>query len=139
MRPALRLPALVFLTLVFVTLVTLGASGCAGAASDGSSDGSDTTGLVLALHFDRTNVHEVVLSGATYATARRFGPFVVDEDDLPRDGTIGFVFGADDAGTAMICGESHDSSGKVLASGCDTFDVVSHEVEHGSLTLWDSR
>ena len=35
----------------------------------------------------------------------------------------------------MVCGESHDSSGNVLASGCDTFDVVGDAVTHGSLTL----
>ena len=56
---------------------------------------------------------------------------------LPRDSTVGFVFDASDEGTAMVCGESHDLSGMVLAAGCDTFDVVSAEVTHGSLTLND--
>jgi hypothetical protein len=116
-------------------------AGCAGAATDGtSSNGTiEPTGLVLSLHFDRSNVHEIAFSGATSVSARRFGPYVVAEDDLPRDGTVGFVFDASDAGSAMICGESHDSTGKVLASGCDTFDVVEGNVEHGSLTLWDAN
>jgi hypothetical protein len=121
--------------------VALALAGCAGAASDGNAGGTSaqTTGLVIELHFDHNNVHEVALSGATYATSRKFGPYVVDEADLPHDSTVGFVFDAGDAGTAMVCGEAHDSSGKVLASGCDTFDVVADDVQHGSLTLWDSR
>ena len=128
--------------LLAAAVLALGLAGCAGAGSTGS-DGSGataaTTGLVLSLRFNRSNVHEVALSGATATTSRRFGPYVVDENDLPRDGTIGFVFDASDAGTAMICGESHDSTGKVLASGCDTFDVVGGSVETGSLTLWDTN
>lgn len=117
----------------------LALAGCAGATSDGNGTSAATTGLVIALHFDHNNVHEVALSGATYATSRKFGPYVVDEDNLPHDSTVGFVFDPGDAGTAMVCGEAHDSSGRVLASGCDTFDVVAGDVQHGSLTLWDSR
>jgi hypothetical protein len=120
-----------------VLALAFAAAGCAGAASNNGSDGA-TTGLVLQLHFDHTNVQEVALSGATLSTSRRFGPYVVDENSLPRDSTVGFVFDATDAGMAMICGESHDSSGKVLASGCDTFDVVGGQVEQDSLTLWDT-
>lgn len=118
--------------------LALALAGCAGAASDGSSGDAAamTTGLVLSLHFDHSNVHDVALTGATYTSARRFGPYVVSEDDLPRDSTVGFVFDTTDAGTAMICGESHDDSGKVVSSGCDTFAVVGGEIEHGSLTLW---
>ena len=118
----------------------LSLGGCAGASSDGSGSASAaTTGLVITLHFDHTNVHEVQLTGATYTTSRKFGPYIVDEDNLPHDSTVGFVFDASDAGTAMICGESHDSSGHVLASGCDTFDVVAGDVQDGSLTLWNGR
>ena len=112
--------------------------GCAGATTDASGLPA-TTGLVLSLHFDHTDVDSVALSGATSATARRFGPYVVSEDDLPKNSTVGFVFDASDAGSAMVCGESHDSSGNVLASGCDTFDIVSGQVEDGALTMWDSN
>lgn len=114
-------------------------AGCAGAATDGTGTIAATTGLVIQLHFDHTNVHEVALSGATYTTSRKFGPYIVNENDLPHDSTVGFVFDASDAGMAMICGETHDSSGKVLASGCDTFDVVGGQVEDDTLTLWDGR
>ncbi len=110
-------------------------AGCAGAGSSGAPP--PTTGLVLSLHFDHTDVLQVALSGATSATARRFGPYLVAVSALPRDGTVGFVFDASDAGTAMVCGESRDVTGQVLASGCDTFDVVGDEVTHGSLTLVD--
>ncbi len=118
--------------------VALAVAGCASAGSDGSAALDATTGLVLALHFDHSNVESVALSGAT-AAARRFGPYVVSENDLPRDSTVGFVFDASDAGMAMVCGESHDSSGNVLSSGCDTFAIVGDEVENGTLTLWDSH
>jgi hypothetical protein len=117
----------------------LALAGCAGAGDASGDVNAATTGLVIELHFDHTNVHEVALSGATSQTSRKFGPYVVDEDNLPHDSTVGFVFDASDAGSAMVCGESHDSSGHVLASGCDTFDVVAGDVEHGTLTLWDSR
>jgi hypothetical protein len=113
-------------------------AGCAGAGSDGSGTLDATTGLVLALHFDHSNVESVALSGATAATSRRFGPYVVSEDDLPRNGTVGFVFDASDAGSAMICGDSHDATGNVLSSGCDTFDIVSGQVGNGTLTLYSS-
>ena len=118
--------------------VVVALGGCAGAGG-GSSATADPTGLVLTLHFDHTNVMTVELSGATYATARRFGPFVVAEDALPRDSTVGLVFDPGDAGTAMVCAESHDVTGKVLGAGCDTFDVVGDEVTHGSLTLVDQN
>jgi hypothetical protein len=129
MRAALALAALAWL------------SGCAGSATDGSSGGSSmppaTTGLVLTLHFTHYNVKAVSLSGATYSTSRRFGPYVVAEDDLPRDSTVGFVFDAGDEGTAMVCGESRGNTGTVLGQGCDTFDIIGEEVTHGSLTLID--
>jgi hypothetical protein len=95
------------------------------------------TGLVLTLHFDHSNVMQVALTGATIATSRRFGPYLVAEKSLPRDSTVGFVFDASDAGMAMICAESHDLVGKVLASGCDNYDLVGAQVIRDSLTLYD--
>ena len=118
-------------------LVTV--AGCASASDGSSMTPPPTTGLVLELHFDHTNVMQVALTGSTSATSRRFGPYVVAEKALPHDSTVGFVFDGSDAGTAMICAESHDVSGKVLASGCDTFDVVSAQVTQGALTLYDSN
>jgi hypothetical protein len=116
--------------------LALALAGCASAGSDGTS-APNTTGLVLSLHFDHTGVNSVEITGATSTTARSFGPYYVAEDDLPRDSTVGLVFDASDAGSAMVCAESHDLSGKVLGSGCDTFDVVSAQVTQGSLTLVD--
>ncbi|MGZ5133393.1 MAG: hypothetical protein ACXWCJ_19330 [Caldimonas sp.] len=122
------------LTLVgLVGLLAL--AGCASSSDGSGSMPPATTGLVLELHFDHSNVMQVVLSGATFATSRRFGPFVVAEKALPRDSTVGLVFDASDEGTAMVCAESHDLSGKVLGAGCDTFDVVGTEVLHDTLTL----
>jgi len=109
---------------------------CAG-AGDGSATSAQSTGIVLTLHFDHYQVQTVSLSGSTFATSRRFGPYVVSEDDLPRDSTVGFVFEPDDAGTAMICGESHDDTGQVRQAGCDYFDVVAASVTKDSLTLVD--
>jgi hypothetical protein len=111
-------------------------AGCA-AAGDGSQAAQPTTGLVLSLHFDHYDVEAVTLSGATFASSRRFGPYVVSENDLPRDSTVGFVFDPGDEGTAMVCAQSHDVSGNMLQSGCDTFDIVSAAVTKGSLTLVD--
>jgi hypothetical protein len=119
--------------LAFIGLIAL--AGCASAGDGSSTMPPATTGLVLELHFDHSNVMQVVLSGATFATSRRFGPFVVAEKALPRDSTVGLVFDASDEGTAMVCADSHDLSGKVLSAGCDTFDVVGAEVLHDSLTL----
>jgi hypothetical protein len=113
-------------------------AGCA-SAGDATQPPAPTTGLVLSLHFDRTNVDAVTLSGATSASSRRFGPYVVSENDLPRDSTVGFVFDASDEGTAMVCGQSHDVSGNMLQSGCDTFDIVGATVTKGSLTLVDAN
>jgi hypothetical protein len=96
-----------------------------------------STGLVLTLHFDHYQVQTVSLSGSTFSSSRRFGPYVVAENDLPRDSTVGFVFDVDDAGTAMICGESHDDHGNVMQQGCDTYDLIAAAVTKGSLTLVD--
>jgi len=127
MRAALALAAVAWL------------AGCgSSSSSDGSSMPPATTGLVLTLHFSHYNVKAVSLSGATYTSSRRFGPYVVAEDDLPRDSTVGFVFDASDEGTAMVCGESRDDTGTVLAQGCDTFDIIGKQVTHGSLTLIDN-
>jgi len=114
-------------------------AGCGSSPSAGASMPPATTGLVLTLHFSRYNVQAVSLSGATYKTSRRFGPYVVDENDLPRDSTVGFVFDAGDAGTAMVCGESHDFSGQTVQQGCDTFDIIAAQVTQGSLTLIDPK
>jgi hypothetical protein len=122
-----------------VLAVLVAVAGCAGVNDGSGTTPPPTTGLVLELHFDHTNVMQVALTGATYATSRHFGPYVVAEKALPRDSTVGFVFDDSDAGTAMICAESHDVTGKVLASGCDTFDVVSAQVTQGSLTLYASN
>jgi hypothetical protein len=118
------------------------AAGCTGATTTGGDTTTmppDTTGLVLELHFDHSNVMQVELSGATYATSRRFGPYVVAEKALPRDSTVGFVFDAGDAGMAMVCAETHDLTGKVLASGCDTYNVVSGQVTNDNLTFYGSH
>jgi hypothetical protein len=121
--------------LALAAVLALGTlAGCGG--SDGSMTPS-STGLVLSLHFDHYQVANVSLNGSTFATSRRFGPYVVDESDLPRDSTVGFVFGPDDAGTAMICAETHDNQGNVMEAGCDYFDVVAASVTKGSLTLVD--
>ena len=115
-----------------VVVVAL-AGGCGGGGGD--STPPQSTGLVIELHFNHYQVDTVSLSGSTFASSRRFGPYVVDENDLPRDSTVGFVFDPDDAGTAMICGESHDDHGDVLQQGCDTFDIIAADVTKGSLTL----
>ena len=112
------------------------------AAAVGCGDGTTAmqpspTGLVLSLRFDHSNVMQVSLTGATIATARRFGPYLVAENSLPRDSTVGFVFDASDAGMAMICAESRDLVGKVLASGCDNYDLVATQVIRDSLTFYD--
>ncbi|HEX8953452.1 MAG TPA: hypothetical protein VF945_16465 [Polyangia bacterium] len=120
-----------------VALVAL--AGCGGSAGSGSDMTPATTGLVLTLHFSRYNVQSVWLSGATSATSRRFGPYVVSESDLPRDSTVGLVFDAKDAGSAMVCGESHDSNGQTVQQGCGMFDIVGAQVTNGSLTLVDPR
>jgi hypothetical protein len=113
----------------------LALAGCGGSTDNGMPPQS--TGLVLTLHFDHYQVQNVSLNGSTFATSRRFGPYVVDENDLPRDSTVGFVFDPDDAGTAMICAESHDQTGQVMQAGCDYFDVVAASVTKGSLNLVD--
>lgn len=117
--------------LAALALVAL--AGC----DSGSGPPLPSTGLVLTLHFDHYQVQTVSLSGATFSSSRQFGPFVVAEDNLPRDSTVGFVFDADDAGTAMICGESHDDHGSVIQQGCDSYDIIAAAVTKGSLTLVD--
>ena len=118
-------------------LAALGLALVALTGCDGQPPPLPSTGLVLTLHFNHYQVDTVSLSGSTFTTSRRFGPYVVAEDDLPRDSSVGFVFDAGDAGSAMICGESHDGSGNVLQQGCDTFDIIAAAVTEGSLTLVD--
>ena len=115
----------------------LALAGCIGGSTGGAQPPPPATGLVLTLHFDHTNVESVALSGSTSASARRFGPYVVAASLLPRDSTVGFVFDPSDEGTAMVCGESRDLSGKMLQQGCDTFDIIGAQVTKGSLTLSD--
>jgi hypothetical protein len=107
-----------------------------------SSTGSDAlqppaTGLVLAVHYDHTNVSNLTFSGATYASQRKFGPYNVAETSMPSDHTVGFVFDPTDAGRAMICGESRDDTGRVLETNCDTYAIRSDNVTHDDLTLYD--
>lgn len=116
--------------------IVVALAGC-GSPSGAAGAQSPPTGLVLSLRFDHTGVDVVSLSGATSISARRFGPYVVAERALPRDSTVGFVFDAADAGTAMVCAESHDLAGNVVQRGCDTFDIIATEVTKGSLTLDD--
>jgi hypothetical protein len=118
-----------------VALAALVALAGCGTSGDGNQPPPPATGLVLTLHFDHTDVEAVALSGSTFATSRRFGPYVVAENALPRDSTVGFVFDPTDEGTAMICGESHDGNGNVMQSACDTFDIIGGQVTKGSLTL----
>ena len=118
---------------------SLALGGCAGAASRRQRQQRRhrrLTGLVLSLHFDRDNVDEVALSGATSTTSRRFGPYVVAETTLPRDGTVGFVFDASDAGTR------HDLRRVARLDAARCCAGLRHlrrrrgqQVEHGSLTL----
>jgi hypothetical protein len=115
--------------------VVLALAGC-GSSTSGSDSQLTSTGLVLTLHFDHYQVQTVSLSGATFKSSRRFGPYIVAEDDLPRDSTVGFVFDPGDAGTAMVCGESHDDHGNVMEQGCDSFDIIASTVTKGSLTLY---
>ncbi|MCU1277164.1 MAG: hypothetical protein JWM53_710 [bacterium] len=124
------------LVAVAVVVVTA-AAGCGATPSDTTTTdpAAAPTGLVLSLRFDHTNVMQVALSGATATTARRFGPYVVAEKALPRDATVGLVFDASDAGTAMVCADARDVSGTVLETGCDTFNVVSAQVTHDQLWL----
>ncbi|MCU1278489.1 MAG: hypothetical protein JWM53_2035 [bacterium] len=122
-----------------ILAASIAVCGCSGSGSDTVTPPPPPTGLVLALHFDHTNVMQVQLDGATMTTSRRFGPYMVAEKALPRDGTVGFVFDPSDAGMAMVCAESHDFTGQVLQSGCDNYDVVSAQVTHDSLTLYNSR
>ena len=124
-----------------LAIVAVALAGCAAPSGDAGGGGADmleapATGLVLALDYDHRNVVEVSLSGATYSSQRKFGPYVVAEKAMPSDDTVGFVFDPSDAGRAMICGETHDFSGHVLASGCDTFSIRSESVNHDSLTLY---
>lgn len=123
-----------------VLLAALVVTGC-GAAANGSAPADmmppPPTGLVLALHYHHSEVVEVSLSGATYTSQRKFGPYVVAEKSMPSDDTVGFVFDPSDAGRAMICGETHDVTGHVLATGCATFSVRSQSINHDDLTLYD--
>lgn len=116
-------------------LVALAAAGLAAGCGAPADSSAPTTGLVVAVHYDPDHVHELMLRGATAMTGRKFGPYVLSDDQLPPGGTVGFVFDASDEGSVLVCGDARDDGGNVLASDCDQFDVRADLVSHGDLTL----
>ena len=103
--------------------------GCGGAAP--------LTGVVVAIDYD-DGAARIEVSGAAEASGRRFGPWSLTRDQLASGGTVGFVFGADDAGSAMICAQSFDDDDDTLDYDCGDFDVRAGEVTHGQIALGSS-
>jgi hypothetical protein len=104
------------------------------ACSSSAPPPEPTTGLTLTVEYS-DRLANISLSGTTLATTRKFGPYVVSANKLEPGDTVGFTFAADDAGSAMICGDGRDRDGTMQASSCGVFAVRAGEVTTGTLTL----
>src|SRR4051794_13494047 len=86
-----------------------------------------TTGMTLTVeYFDRLST--ISLSGSTFATSRKFGPYVLSASKLESGDTVGFTFDAADAGATMICADGRDRDGFTDASSCGVFVVRAGEI-----------
>jgi hypothetical protein len=110
--------------------------GCSGEVTTPPSQqpAGATTGMTLTIEYDARLV-SISITGATYATSRKFGPFVVAASKLLPGETVGLTFDAADAGGTMVCAAGYDRDGTVDAEGCGNFAVRAHEVTTGTLTL----
>ena len=105
-------------------------------AAVGGCDGKSppVTGLVIAIDYDG-NVARIEVSGAAETTGRLFGPWSLTSDELVSGGTVGFVFDASDAGSAMICAQTFDDNGNAQDFDCETFTVLAGQISDGSIDL----
>jgi hypothetical protein len=90
------------------------------------------TGLVVTIDYDG-DVARVEVSGAAETTGRQFGPWSLTSQQLVSGGTVGFVFDASDAGSAMICAQTFDSSDTAQDFDCEVFDVRADETTDGTI------
>lgn len=92
------------------------------------------TGLVVTIDYSG-DVARITVSGAAETTGRRFGPWSLGADQLTSGGTVGFLFDAADAGTAMICAQTFDSNGNNRDFNCATYDILAGAVTDGTLSM----
>jgi hypothetical protein len=102
------------------------------AASCGGGKSGPVTGLVVTIDYDG-DVARVEVSGAAETTGRQFGPWSLTSQQLVSGGTVGFVFDAGDAGSAMICAQTFDSSDNAQDFDCEVFDVRADETTDGTI------
>lgn len=98
-----------------------------------------TTGLVVTIDYPGRDVQDISISGATTATSRHFGPYVLSSTTLPSGGSVGFVFDPNDAGDAMVCATARDKLGATDSTGCAMFRVRAEQVTQGTLTLQETH
>jgi hypothetical protein len=111
-----------------VALLALSAlAGCGGKPAP-------VTGLVVAIDYSG-DVARIDVSGAAETTGRQFGPWSLTADQLTSGGTVGFIFDAADAGTAMVCAQTFDRDGNDRDFDCGTYDLVADSVTDGTLAM----
>jgi hypothetical protein len=120
--------------LVAAAACALAACTLAACSSSAPPPPEPTTGLTLTVEYS-DRLANISLSGSTFATTRKFGPYVVSANKLQPGDTVGFTFAAADAGSAMICGDGRDRDGVMQASSCGVFAVRTGEITTGTLTL----
>jgi hypothetical protein len=102
------------------------------AAAGGCDGKSPVTGLVVAIDYGG-NVKRIEVSGTAETSGRNFGPWSLTSDELVSGGTVGFVFDASDAGSAMICAQTFDDNEIAQDFDCETFTVLAGQVSDGSI------
>ena len=95
------------------------------------------TGLVVTIDYD-SSVARVEVSGAAETTGRQFGPWSLTSEQLVSGGSVGFVFDASDAGSAMICAQTFDAADDTLDFECQVFDIIADETTGGEIDFTSS-
>jgi len=98
-----------------------------------STQPSNETALVLQVNYTVSEIDNWHITGVVLPGGRAFGPYDA-HSNISSGETIGLVFDASDAGTAMVCVEGRDGS-TARASACDMFEIRANEVSQGSITL----
>ena len=92
------------------------------------------TALVLQINYTVSGVDHWHITGVVLTSGRSFGPYDAQGNNVSSGETVGLVFDASDAGTAMVCVEARDGA-TPRASACNVFEIKANEVSQGSIDL----
>jgi len=107
-----------------VLLLALLLGGCGSAATG-------ATGLEIVVRYDDAAVRELSVTGEAM---RAFGPYIVSSSTLPSGGVVSIRLDPSDV-HCTVCAQARDAGGRVVQTGCATYEVRAGEIGHGLLDL----